>query len=306
MLENRPLPRDDVRAAHRLARLTLGLVALTTGLIVLGALVRAHGAGLACPDWPLCFGQVVPEMDVQVAFEWTHRLVAGSVAASFGALCIALLRRPALRREASPLWWIAALVLATQVLLGALTVWHLLARWTVTAHLVTGNGFNACLLLLALRLRETGRARSRAPLGAGARSWTAVAPLLLAAQIVLGGLVASGYAGLACTEWPACRGGVWFPTFDGVIGLQLAHRLNGYALFVGLAAAAWTTRGVPRLGTACALALALGGLQIVVGVLNVLWRLPVEITGLHSALAAALVLVWAFALRERRLAAHAG
>jgi hypothetical protein len=47
---------------------------------VLGALVRAHEAGLACPDWPLCFGELVPRFDLKVAFEYGHRVTAGAVA----------------------------------------------------------------------------------------------------------------------------------------------------------------------------------------------------------------------------------
>ena len=64
-----PQPRDalgDARYAESLALAFAGLAALTFGLIVLGALVRAHGAGLACPDWPLCFGEFVPELDLKV------------------------------------------------------------------------------------------------------------------------------------------------------------------------------------------------------------------------------------------------
>src|SRR5688572_21803831 len=79
-----------------LARVGLGfavLAALPWALIVLGALVRAHGAGLACPDWPLCFGELVPQMDLHVAFEWSHRVVAGSVALCFSALAVAAWRR---------------------------------------------------------------------------------------------------------------------------------------------------------------------------------------------------------------------
>ena len=60
---------DDLRAARRLAAGFLALLAMTWALIVLGALVRAHGAGLACPDWPLCFGELVPRFDLKVAFE---------------------------------------------------------------------------------------------------------------------------------------------------------------------------------------------------------------------------------------------
>ena len=68
----------ETRNARRLAG-GLGLLAgVTYVLIVFGALVRAHGAGLACPDWPLCFGEWVPEFDFRIAFEWGHRALAGS------------------------------------------------------------------------------------------------------------------------------------------------------------------------------------------------------------------------------------
>ena len=111
-------------AESRLAAGFGALVALCFGLIVLGALVRVHGAGLACPDWPLCFGRVLPEMNLEVAFEWTHRLVAGSVGLFFVALSVRALRRPEMR-DVRPILAVAAMLLATQILLGALTVWKL-------------------------------------------------------------------------------------------------------------------------------------------------------------------------------------
>ncbi len=291
--------------AARLAAAFGALVALCVALIVLGALVRAHEAGLACPDWPLCFGQLLPEMDRRVGFEWTHRVVAGSVALAFAALSALALRGPE-RRRVAPLLAIGAGLLAVQILLGALTVWKLLAPWTVTAHLLAGNAFAATLLLAALALREGAAPRAQPPLPAPARRWTGMAALLLALQIALGGLVASRYAGLACPEWPSCQAGFWFPTWEGPVGLHLLHRMNGYALVACLALAALAARGAPTLGRAARLALGLGVAQVAVGVTNVLLRLPVEVTALHSAFAAGLVLAVTWAAREAWLGGAAG
>lgn len=289
---------DDGRLSRRLAGAGAALIALTSGLIVLGALVRANQAGLACPDWPLCFGETVPEMNVQVAFEWSHRVVAGTVALLFAGLAFAVLRRPGLRAAAG--WQVAAaaVLLVAQIVLGALTVWQLLAQWTVTSHLVTGNAFNAALLLLVLQLRDQAHPPEAIVVPAAARWAVLGMAALLLLQLVLGGLVSSSYAGLACPEWPTCNGGAWFPSFRGSVGLHLIHRLNGYALALAFGVAALLCRGVPRLGGWVILAATLGAVQVAVGIANVLLGIPVEVTALHSALAAALVLVTTGAVRE--------
>lgn len=292
--------RRDAGPVPGSRRLAVGfgaLVAATFGLLVLGALVRAHGAGLSCPDWPLCFGSVIPTMDLRVAFEWSHRVVAGSVSLVFLGLALATLRRRATPRATRRLILLAGALLALQVLLGALTVWKLLASWTVTSHLLTGNAFTATLLLVALSLRDEARgARPGVPAPAAARAALAFAAALLGLQLILGGLVSSRFAGMACPEWPTCNGGLWFPSWRGSVGLHLLHRMNGYALLAALGAAAVATRHT-RLRALGALALGLGALQVVVGISNVLLAIPVEITGLHSALAAALVLTLTAALR---------
>jgi cytochrome c oxidase assembly protein subunit 15 len=296
-MPNGAISADDARA---LRTLSLGFVTLTGAtfvLIVLGGLVRAHGAGLACPDWPLCFGRVIPPFDLRVGFEWTHRLLAGGVGLGFAALALGVLRRPAARQRCARTVACAALLLVIQIALGALTVWHLLAAWTVTAHLVTGNAFAACLLGIALQLRRAAAPAPPAP-AHGARPWVIAFGACLALQLVLGGLVSSRYAGLACPEWPTCSAGVWFPSWEGVVGLHLLHRTNGYALGGVLLAAAFATRGAGRAGRVLRVAAGLGLAQIVVGVLNVRLALPVEVTGLHSALAAALVLSLAAASFE--------
>jgi cytochrome c oxidase assembly protein subunit 15 len=294
-----PGPAEAAREAVRLARAFTVLIALTFALIVLGALVRAHGAGLACPDWPLCFGELVPAMDFHVAFEWTHRAVAGIVAISFTILAARAARRPALRRAIGRPLALAGALLVLQIVLGGLTVLQLLAYWTVTAHLLTGNAFAATLLWIALRLRELGAlAPAREPVPDGLRIALGIAAILLVVQIGIGGLVSSRYAGLACPDWPTCEGGLWFPSFAGAQGLQLLHRSNGYALFVALAACAWLARRVTGLAGPTRLAVILVLVQIALGVANVLLRLPVEVTGMHSAGAAALVLLLVHAARK--------
>lgn len=296
MLDEAAKPRDAGRRACALARGFALLLAFTFALIVLGALVRAHGAGLACPDWPLCFGQLIPQMDFQIAFEWSHRALAGAVSLGLLGLAIAAWRlgpAPDTLRRAILL---AAILLPVQALLGALTVWQLLASWTVTAHLLTGNAFAATLLWIALELRERQHAPAPSPpASAGARRALVLIAALLVLQVALGGLVSSQYAGLACPEWPTCNGGQWFPSFGGAVGLHLAHRWNGALLLAALLGGAWIARdGLGRLLRAAAL---LGLLQLAVGVANVWTGIPVEVTALHSALAAALVLVVTAALR---------
>jgi cytochrome c oxidase assembly protein subunit 15 len=274
------------------------LLAAVVGLITLGALVRAHGAGLACPDWPLCFGEVIPPMDVKVAFEWSHRMLVGVVSLGFAGLAVATLRRPGL---AALRPWLAATagVLGVQILLGALTVWRLLASWTVTSHLVTGNAFAVALLLSTLRLREIAWPEPAPPrVGPGTRRLLGAAATLLVLQMVLGGLVSSRFAGLACPEWPTCNGGAWFPSWHGSVGLHLLHRTNAYAVWTLLACLAVAARGTPGLGRLALAAAGLATLQVAVGVANVLLGLPVEITGLHSLLAALLVLTTAAAVRR--------
>lgn len=303
----------DRARVRRLAWGFSGLLVLVYPLLVLGALVRAHGAGLACPDWPLCFGEVIPQLDFEVAFEWGHRVLAGGVSVGFAGLALFALRNATARRATSRLIYTAALLLALQVLLGALTVWHLLAAWTVTAHLVTGNAFAVTLLFTALRLFEVSReeAPRRLPLPAGlAGLLAATAPILLL-QIVLGGLVSSRYAGLACPDWPTCMNGLWFPTWAGAQGLHLFHRFCAYLLVVLLGLCAFAARTAPRLRALCAAAFTLGLLQALVGIANVLLQIPVEVTALHSGLAAALISVFASALLEasrapRREARDAG
>jgi cytochrome c oxidase assembly protein subunit 15 len=288
------LPAADSRPrARALARACFAFNAFILANVALGALVRAHGAGLACPDWPLCFGEVIPRFDFHVAWEVSHRYVGWSFGAAYLALGAAILRDPVLRRAAGAIWGVGFGLLAAQGLLGALTVWHLLASWSVTSHLLVGNAWNASVLWLGLTLRAHAAGGAGPRPAPATRLAVATSALLVLFQVGLGGLVASRYAGLACADWPSCYGDAWFPVwgFENPIGLHVHHRANGYLLAAAVLWMAIAARGAAPLARRAGLAALLVLAQIGVGVANVLLRLPVEITALHSLLAGAIVLV---------------
>ncbi len=172
--------------AGRLAGATLVLMAI-------GSATRVMNAGLACPDWPLCYGQLVPsqQMNLQVFLEWFHRLDASLV--GFGT--IGLVALSLWKRRLLPGWIpfaaIASFLLVVfQGVLGAFTVTELLRFDIVTAHLGTALLFFSVLLTIAISLKPYKAVGS-----AGSLRWIGLAAALLVyGQSILGGLVASQWA----------------------------------------------------------------------------------------------------------------
>ncbi len=264
-----------------MARASAILTAVTWVLLVVGAAVRVKDAGLACPDWPLCFGQIVPKLDVSVAFEFGHRVLAGIVGLAF----LGLARAVYVERRRLPGWLprltlLTAIVLAVQIVLGGLTVLELLAEWTVASHLVTGTTFFCLLAVHSLVLRDAAAPRVR-PSQSNVMRLAAVGLLALVPfQLALGGWIAGASAGLVCPTWPSCAGGAWFPTFSGTLGVMVAHRALAWGLFGAALAMAWRASGSMAL-PARALAVAVI-VQMAIGVANVFLLLRAEITLLHT------------------------
>ena len=126
---------------RRLAQLASHLVVALVALVVIGGATRVMEAGLACPDWPLCYGTLLPgrQMNVQVFLEWFHRLDAFVI----GVALLVQLGAAWWWRRQLPRWLLpcsAGLVLLVvlQGGLGALTVLRLLPSGVVTAHLALG------------------------------------------------------------------------------------------------------------------------------------------------------------------------
>jgi cytochrome c oxidase assembly protein subunit 15 len=259
------------------------LVAAVLGLIALGGSVRIMNAGLACPDWPLCFGDVIPDYHPQVYFEFMHRVVAGLVAIAAVSLQLVLFRSRAPRS----LKWLAAgtlLLLASQIIMGGLTVLLQLHSKVVAAHLGMGTGFFALLVWQYLSLRGSDWKPAPALISPSAKRWSIFLAASVYGQIILGGLVASHFASLVCTDFPTCHG-EWFPTFSGIIGLHVIHRLGAYSIFgLALVNLIWMWRKQPVnktslwiFGLVCA--------QVAIGIANVLLFTPPLIAVAHLAVA---------------------
>jgi cytochrome c oxidase assembly protein subunit 15 len=262
-------------------------------LIVVGSIVRTTGSGLACPDWPLCHGRLIPPLQFNILVEWFHRLLALLVSVLLAATVGLVAFRAELRARLGGLAALSVALLLAQVLLGALTVWKLLDPSVVSGHLAVALMLFGTMLTLALAARhEAGEA---APVSPGARAG-ALLPLFgtttvfVFLQAVLGGMVSTHHASLACPDWPTCNG-EWFPPLEGLVGLQMAHRFAGYALTALVVTVAVCSRGAGDArvwGAALALA-ALTIAQVALGVTNVMLGIPVWVSALHLGNAAAML-----------------
>jgi protoheme IX farnesyltransferase len=163
------VPAAGEPALDRTFRLTVAATAAVYVQILLGAVMRHVGAGLAIPDFPLSFGRLFPSAadfgHPGVPIHFAHR--AGAVVA---VVLVVLAARAALNLSAklpaaATLAQIWAAVLAAQLALGAFSVWTKKAVAVTAAHLALGGLLLVLGVLLALTL---GRARAAA-LAAGGR-----------------------------------------------------------------------------------------------------------------------------------------
>ena len=128
-----------------LARLSLAAVAVAYGEVMLGSWTRINGAGMTCPDYPLCHGEFIPSMGGGTVWEWTHRLTAAILSLLVLAVLATAWRK---RREAAfvtPTGLVITGLFAFQVFLGAATVHLSNSPISVVWHWGTAMAFVASL-----------------------------------------------------------------------------------------------------------------------------------------------------------------
>ena len=303
-------------------------VVLTFLVIVAGAYVRLEDAGLGCPDWPGCYGQLLgvpdevhevaraeqayPGSPVDPARAWKemfHRYLAGALGLLILAVAVVAWRS---RREIGRSPGLATLlvaVVACQATLGMWTVTLLLKPAIVVLHLL--GGMTTLALMTWLALREIDPPAAPAAAAQALKPWAALGLAILVVQIALGGWVSANYAALACPDLPACHGR-WLPDMnfghafhvlrelgvtaagaplsqDALVAIHWTHRAGALITVLYLGALAGKGLRVPALALYSGLMLALLVAQAALGIANVLARLPLGIAVAHNGGAALLL-----------------
>ena len=268
-------PQDKIR------RLVWRMCVATLILMAIGSATRVMNAGLACPDWPLCYGELVPtkQMNFQVFLEWFHRLDAALI----GISAIALVGLSWWHRRSLPKWlpWactFALFLIVFQGILGGLTVTQLLRFDIVTAHLGTALLFFTTLLIIGTALtpyQGTGTV--------GKLPWVGLtATILVYLQSILGALVGSRWALHQCfADYQLCT--VMYSHIFGLVPPTVAT--------FAVVWLSWRTPALhPALRRLAHMACGLLILQIFLGVATFRLHLQVEpLTVTHQAIGATLL-----------------
>ena len=267
-------------------------VLLTYGLIVLGGAVRATDSGTACPDWPLCHGQVIPRWDGHVLVEYSHRLAASIVGLLIFATAIWAWRRRRSDRLVGVTAGAAVVLLIVQVIAGAAAVNTETEASVVALHLSIALTLFATLIVLTIASLRRESATARFPL------LPAVVALGAFALIISGAYVSQEGAGLVYPDWPLFDGKL-VSSGGKLADLHYAHRLLAGVLGILVLALVLHTRGErrPAILLAVGLAFVLYAAQVLVGASNIWFELATPLRISHLALASALwgVLVFAAA-----------
>lgn len=303
-----------------LRKLAWACAAVVLAITSLSAYIRLARAGLGCEPWPACYAQRAGGAFAASAGKSDAAVAAARIAHRVAAVAALLLvismvmtafaSTPAMPREGRMALGLLVLALLLAVL----------GRWSADARLtaVTLGNLLGGFAMFALSWRLARSVGHPSPAGVARdpiTTWARIAAVLLVLQVVLGGLVSAGHAGLSCTQLLACdtTAGSWEflnplretaavgddPTNPAGSLVHLLHRAATLLLalvLLPLGAAAW--RNGRRAGAALIVLLLL---QAALGILLVTSHLPLAVALAHN-MTAALLLVSVLELAGRRRA----
>ena len=281
--------RVSITCGHRVLLLATSLLTLT--LVILGGVVCITDSSRGCPDWPACYGQLVPPMRIDSILEYTHRVTAALTSLLIVASAVVGWRR------ARSLRWVRWPPLVAIGFLLAVSAFGALVVLRGLSPGLAALDLGSALMVLALMVTATtvAFARHGNPDPPGRLSLgdplarLALGTLILVFLVLVSGvLVAASGSPLRCLGWPLYGGG--WPVAEGRQGLQLARRVAaGIAtvLVLVLVVQAWRQRprSIPIRYTAAVMG-TLFLAEILVGGLMLLSEPGLGLQIVHAALAA--------------------
>ena len=241
--------------------------------ITFGGVVRVTESGDGCPDWPLCYGRLIPPVEKHALIEWTHRTAGVLVGLTIIA---ATARGWAVNRNNMRATWLTSASLALIAIVGGIggaVVLSALNPALRTLHLALAE---LVILLLGFAIVAAawpgdgllaGDTRTAAKPARRLVAWAAVAAM---AAILTGSYAVWRGAGAVCPSWPLC-GGAIVPQSE-LAWIHVAHRIMSLAAALMVVAAsyrAWRERGADdlvRWGAGAAVGLVLA--QTIAGAAN--------------------------------------
>jgi heme A synthase len=274
------------------------LLAATIGLVVVGVIVRATESGMGCPDWPLCYGQLIPPtadsgnvIAYKAWLEWIHRTIAAGIGLIALTVVILALRNLNGRRSLQGASVALLALVLFQAWLGRQTVLESNSGVSVTAHLATAMAFVGLQVWV---LARSGYAEVLA--GIRRASGSVVAPIVAAGSIyallLFGSNVSGSETGLLYPDWPL-MGGTLFPPITPLSTPQIAHRYATAIVALILISALWIVRrekgSSTRVRQLLTYATAIFAVQCLIGAAQIFTKLAPWTQTLHVALA---TIIW--------------
>lgn len=277
---------DQFAEVRSVGKSAFRISSLCFALMTLGSTVRTTDSGLSCPDWPMCFGKLIPHMDIQIFLEWFHRLIALFLGILLLRMGWKILSNASLRKLFSKEIYLAFTLFLIQCVLGGLTVLKLLDPHIVSSHLLTALLFFGLLIWIWRRSLSIVKGAILIPshYQTFARWGLLLGAVLVYLQLGVGGMVSSNNAGLICPDFPKCHGS-WSFSENLLVNIQMTHRYFAFVLFAFSIFLFVKCRRETNFSAAIALRLfpLLLSLQISLGVLNIFFAMPLWARIAHHA-----------------------